>query len=117
MWRTISLGYGIIGTNYKTAQHSIFIVDKFGKIRYTALYDTRIGANVGEVLRILRAVQYLYRRPLRVCPPEWQPGQETGKLGTIDQSEAYFGYLEWLNRPPKPAKYDSDLDSLSRKKK
>ena len=114
VWRTISLGYGIIGTNYKSAQHSIFIVDKFGKIRYTALYDTRIGANVGEVLRILRAVQYLYRRPLRVCPPEWQPGQETGKLGTIDQSEAYFGYLEWLNRLPRPAKYDSYLDRLSR---
>ena len=68
------------------------------------MYDTRIGANVGEVLRILRAVQYLYRRPLRVCPPEWEPGQETGKLGTIDQSEAYFGYLEWLNQPTKPAK-------------
>ena len=71
----------------------------------------------GRKCSTLRAVQYLYRRPLRVCPPEWQPGQETGKLGTIDQSEAYFGYLEWLNRPPKPAKYDSDLDSLSRKKK
>lgn len=56
------------------------------------------------MLRILRAVQYLYRRPLRVCPPEWEPGQETGKLGTIDQSEAYFGYLEWLNQPTKPAK-------------
>ena len=78
------------------------------------MYDTRIGANVGEVLRILRAVQYLYRRPLRVCPPEWQPGQETGKLGTIDQSEAYFGYLEWLNRPPRPEKHGSYLDQLSR---
>ena len=86
-------------------------------MQHTALYDIRIGANVGEVLRILRAVQYLYRRPLRVCPPEWEPGQETGKLGTIDQSEAYFGYLEWLNRPPRLPKYDSYLDKLSRAKR
>jgi alkyl hydroperoxide reductase subunit AhpC len=113
VWRTISLGYGIIGTNYKSAQHSIFVVDKFGKIRYTALYDARIGANIGEVLRILKAVQFLYRRPLRVCPPEWKPGHETGQLGTIDKSEAYFGYLEWLKRPPRSAKYDSYLDRLS----
>ena len=94
MWRTISLGYGIIGTNYKSAQHSIFVIDKFGKIRYTALYDIRIGANIAEVIRILRAVQYLYKRPLRVCPPEWEPGQKTGKLGTIDQSKAYFDRSE-----------------------
>ena len=114
MWRTISLGYGIIGTSYKSAQHSIFIIDKFGKIRYTAIYDARIGANIGEVLRILKAVHYLYRRPVRVCPPEWKPGHETGKLGTIDRSEAYFGHLEWLTRPPRSEKYDSYLDKLSR---
>ena len=114
VWRTISLGYGIIGTSYKSAQHSIFIIDKFGKIRYTAIYDARIGANIGEVLRILKAVHYLYRRPVRVCPPEWKPGQETGKLGTIDRSEAYFGHLEWLTRTPQSDKYDSYLDKLSR---
>ena len=116
VWRTISLGYGIIGTNYKSAQHSIFIVDKFEKIRYTALYDTRIGANVGEVLRILRAVQYLYRRPLRVCPPEWEPGQETGKLGTIDQSKAYFRLFRMVKSTTQICKIDSDLDYLSNKK-
>ena len=88
-------------------------VDGTIKIQDDSSTEAVISAN-GEVLRILRAVQYLYRRPLRVCPPEWQPGQETGKLGTIDQSEAYFGYLEWLNRPPRPAKYDSYLDRLSR---
>jgi|TARA_B100000524_G_scaffold232730_1_gene123572 peroxiredoxin (alkyl hydroperoxide reductase subunit C) len=117
IWRTISLGYGIIGTNYKTAQHSIFVIDKFGTIRHAAIYDARIGANVNEILRILRAIQYLYRRPLRVCPPQWEPGRGTGKLGSIYKSDAYFGYLERLNRRPRPAKYDTYLDKLTRQTK
>jgi lipoyl-dependent peroxiredoxin subunit C len=56
------------------AKRATFIVDPQGVIRFVSVTDMNVGRNVGEVLRVLDALQ-----TDELCPCNWQPGQETLK--------------------------------------
>src|ERR1043165_2684127 len=54
------------------AKRATFIVDPQGVIRFASVTDMNVGRNVGEVLRVLDALQ-----TDELCPCNWQPGQKT----------------------------------------
>ncbi len=56
------------------AKRATFIVDPQGVIRFASVTDMNVGRNVGEVLRVLDALQ-----TDELCPCNWQPGQQTLK--------------------------------------
>jgi len=56
------------------AKRATFIVDPQGVIRFASVTDMNVGRNVGEVLRVLDALQ-----TDELCPCNWQRGDQTLK--------------------------------------
>ncbi|MBN1239995.1 MAG: peroxiredoxin [Gammaproteobacteria bacterium] len=54
------------------AKRATFIVDPHGIIRFASVTDMNVGRNVGEVLRVLDALQ-----TDELCPCNWQRGDDT----------------------------------------
>ena len=63
---------GILEANEKVAYRATFIVDPQGIIRWVSVNDLNVGRNVGEVLRVLDALQ-----TDELCPCNWTKGEET----------------------------------------
>ena len=63
---------GILADGEKVAYRATFIVDPQGIIRWVSVYDLSVGRSVGEVLRVLDALQ-----TDELCPCNWTNGQET----------------------------------------
>ena len=57
------------------AKRATFILDQHGIIRFASVTDMNVGRNVGEVLRVLDALQ-----TDELCPCNWQRGDETLKV-------------------------------------
>src|SRR5690606_34295520 len=72
--RELSTTLGIIDTNEGVAQRATVIVVPEGVIRFGNVTDLNGGRNVGEVLRVLDALQ-----TDELCPCNWQKGEETLK--------------------------------------
>jgi peroxiredoxin (alkyl hydroperoxide reductase subunit C) len=54
------------------AKRATFIVDPQGVIRFASVTDMNVGRNVGEVIRVLDALQ-----TDELCPCNWKPGDAT----------------------------------------
>lgn len=63
---------GILEENEKVAYRVTFIVDPQGIIRWVCANDLSVGRNVGEVIRVLDALQ-----TDELCPCNWQKGEAT----------------------------------------
>lgn len=53
-----------------------FVVDPNGEIKAYEVHDLGIGREAGELLRKLKAAQFVAEHG-EVCPAKWQPGAET----------------------------------------
>ena len=51
---------------------AVFIINPEGIIKYHLVHDLDVGRSVGEVLRVLNALQ-----TGELCPVEWAPGKKT----------------------------------------
>ena len=61
------------------AYRGVFIVDPDGKIQSYTINNMGIGRSADEILRTLQAAQFVREHGDRVCPANWQPGEETIK--------------------------------------
>ncbi|HTH97509.1 MAG TPA: alkyl hydroperoxide reductase subunit C [Stellaceae bacterium] len=61
------------------AYRGTFVIDPAGKIKIAEIHDNGIGRDASELLRKVRAAQYVAAHPGEVCPAKWTPGQETLK--------------------------------------
>ncbi len=59
------------------AERGSFIVNPEGKIVSYEVNAGNVGRNAQELLRKLRACQFVYEHGDEVCPANWQPGEET----------------------------------------
>lgn len=59
------------------AERGAFIVDPEGKIQVVQVNAGGIGRNATELLRLLKAAQFVAAHGDQVCPAKWQPGDET----------------------------------------
>lgn len=52
-----------------------YIIDGNGIIRHKSINDMTVGRNVGEVLRLVEACQFVDKNG-EMCPSKWKPGDK-----------------------------------------
>ncbi len=58
-----------------------FIVDPEGRIQSYQVNAGGVGRNAAELLRLVRACQFVAEHGDQVCPARWEPGADTLKPG------------------------------------
>ena len=86
--KEISLSYNILNHEGK-ALRGLFIIDDLGYIQHSTVNNLDVGRNVSEIIRILKAIQYVRDNPDEVCPANWQPGDSVIKT-TLKSTKEYF---------------------------
>jgi peroxiredoxin (alkyl hydroperoxide reductase subunit C) len=61
------------------ALRGTFVVNPEGQIKLCEIHDNGIGRDASELLRKVKAAQYVASHPGEVCPAKWQEGDKTLK--------------------------------------
>jgi peroxiredoxin (alkyl hydroperoxide reductase subunit C) len=64
--------YGVLLEDKGVALRGTFLIDPNGDLRWISIYDLGVGRNVGEVIRVLDALQ-----TDGLCPCNWKKGEDT----------------------------------------
>ena len=75
----LSRELGIYDENNGMAQRAVFIIDKGGILRAIEIVSDNIGRNASEILRKLKALDFVEKNPGLVCPANWDEGEKTLK--------------------------------------
>ena len=59
------------------ADRGTFVVDPDGKIQIVEITAGGVGRNAAELLRKIKAAQYVAAHPGEVCPAKWEEGRKT----------------------------------------
>ena len=59
------------------ADRGTFLVDPDGIIQYLEITPEGVGRNAAELLRKVKAAQYVRNHPGEVCPAKWEEGEAT----------------------------------------
>ncbi|MGH6609949.1 MAG: alkyl hydroperoxide reductase subunit C [Burkholderiaceae bacterium] len=59
------------------ALRGTFVINPEGQIKLCEIHDNGIGRDAGELLRKVRAAQYVAAHPGEVCPAKWKEGAKT----------------------------------------
>jgi peroxiredoxin (alkyl hydroperoxide reductase subunit C) len=59
------------------ADRSTFIIDPDGIIQALEMSAEGIGRNAIDLVRKIKAAQYVHTHPGEVCPAAWEEGEET----------------------------------------
>ncbi len=70
------------------ALRGLFLIDKEGIVRHELINDLPLGRSVEEVLRLVRALQFVEEHG-EVCPANWHEGASTIKPD-VDGSKDFF---------------------------
>lgn len=77
----LSRALGVYIEEAGLATRGTFVVNPEGQIKIAELQDNGIGRNAEELLRKVRAAQFIAEHPDQVCPARWTPGAATLKPG------------------------------------
>lgn len=77
----LSRAFGVHIEEEGLAYRGTFVVDPEGRIKLAEIHDNGIGRNADELLRKVKAAQYVASHPGEVCPAKWNPGEKTLKPG------------------------------------
>ena len=61
------------------ALRGTFLINPEGRIKLCEIHDNGIGRDATELLRKVRAAQYVANHPGEVCPAKWKEGDKTLK--------------------------------------
>jgi alkyl hydroperoxide reductase subunit AhpC len=86
--KSIARDYGVLIEDAGIALRGLFIIDPEGVIRAATVHDLPVGRNVDEVLRVIKAFQFVAKHG-EVCPANWSEGKATMKADPKG-SKAYF---------------------------
>lgn len=75
----LAKGFGVYKEDEGVAYRGTFLVDPQGKIKLAEIQDNSIGRNADELLRKVKAAQFVASHPGEVCPAKWKEGAETIK--------------------------------------
>lgn len=59
------------------ADRATFLVDPDGVIQFMEVSSEGVGRNAAELLRKVKAAQYVREHPNEVCPAKWEEGDDT----------------------------------------
>ena len=74
---TISRNFEVLIEEAGLAERGTFVIDPEGKIQIVEINAGNIGRNAEELLRKVKAAQYVAANPNEVCPAKWKEGEET----------------------------------------
>ncbi len=74
---TISRNFGVMIEEAGLAERGTFVIDPQGKIQIVEINAGGIGRDASELLRKLKAAQYVASHPGEVCPAKWKEGEAT----------------------------------------
>ncbi|MDR3376623.1 MAG: alkyl hydroperoxide reductase subunit C [Ancalomicrobiaceae bacterium] len=74
---TISRNFDVLIEEAGLADRGTFVVDPDGKIQIVEITAGGIGRDATELLRKVKAAQYVASHPGEVCPAKWQEGEKT----------------------------------------
>ena len=74
---SISLNFDVLREGQGLADRGTFVVDPDGIIQLMEVTSEGVGRNATELLRKIKAAQYIAAHPGEVCPAKWEEGEET----------------------------------------
>jgi peroxiredoxin len=74
---TITRNFGVMIEEAGLADRGTFVVDPDGKIQIVEITAGGIGRDAQELLRKVKAAQYVASHPGEVCPAAWKEGEKT----------------------------------------
>ena len=74
---TITNNFGVMREGQGLADRATFLIDPNGVIQAYEVTAEGIGRNAEDLLRKVKAAQYVASHPGEVCPAKWQEGEET----------------------------------------
>ena len=75
----ITRGFDVMTEEAGLALRGTFVVNPEGQIKVAEIHDLGIGRDASELLRKVKAAQYVASHPGEVCPAKWTEGAETLK--------------------------------------
>ncbi|HEX7339742.1 MAG TPA: alkyl hydroperoxide reductase subunit C [Rhodanobacteraceae bacterium] len=73
----ISRNFDVLIEDAGIADRGTFVIDPEGKIQIVEVHAGNIGRDASELLRKVKAAQYVAAHPNEVCPAKWQEGEKT----------------------------------------
>jgi NADH-dependent peroxiredoxin subunit C len=73
----VTRNFGVMREDQGLADRGTFLVDPDGVIQMVEVTAEGIGRNAADLLRKVRAAQYVREHPGEVCPAKWDEGDET----------------------------------------
>jgi peroxiredoxin (alkyl hydroperoxide reductase subunit C) len=73
----ISRNFEVLIEDAGLADRGTFVVDPNGKVQIVEITAGGIGRDASELLRKIKAAQYVHAHPNEVCPAAWQEGEHT----------------------------------------
>ncbi len=74
---TVTNNFGMMREGQGLADRGTFLVDPDGVIQFMEVTAEGIGRNAAELIRKVKAAQYVAAHPGEVCPAKWEEGEET----------------------------------------
>jgi len=73
----ITNNFDVMRPGVGLADRATFLVDPEGVIQFMEITSEGVGRNATELLRKVKAAQYVAAHPGEVCPAKWEEGEET----------------------------------------
>jgi peroxiredoxin (alkyl hydroperoxide reductase subunit C) len=73
----ISRNFEVMVEETGLALRGTFVINPDGQIRLCEVHDDGIGRDASELLRKVKAAQYVHNHPGEVCPAKWKEGEAT----------------------------------------
>lgn len=73
----VSRNFEVLIEDAGLADRGTFVVDPNGKIQIVEITAGGIGRDAQELIRKIKAAQYVYAHPGEVCPAKWKEGEAT----------------------------------------
>jgi peroxiredoxin (alkyl hydroperoxide reductase subunit C) len=74
---TLARNFDVLIEEEGMALRGTFVINPEGQIKLCEIHDNGIGRDASELLRKVRAAQYVAAHPGEVCPAKWTEGEET----------------------------------------
>jgi len=73
----ITNNFGVMREGQGLADRGTFVIDPQGVIQIMEVSCEGVGRNAAELLRKVKAAQYIAAHPGEVCPAKWEEGDDT----------------------------------------
>ena len=74
---TLTRNFGVMIEEEGMALRGTFVINPEGQIKLCEIHDNGIGRDASELMRKVKAAQYVAKHPGQVCPAKWQEGAAT----------------------------------------